>query len=62
LLQVIPYRIADQIFGYDNATKTFDGHSNKTGQMQLPGTYFYALDYTVGGIVKHKTGFLVLKY
>ena len=48
--------------GYDNATKTFDGHSNKTGQMQLPGTYFYSLDYTVKGIVKRKTGFLVLKY
>jgi hypothetical protein len=48
--------------GYDNATKVFDGHSNKTGQMQLPGTYFYSLDYTVKGIIKHKTGFLVLKY
>ena len=48
--------------GYDNSTKPFDGHSNKTGQMQLPGTYFYELDYTVKGISKHKTGFLVLKY
>jgi gliding motility-associated-like protein len=48
--------------GYDNANKVFDGHSNKTGAMQLPGTYFYALDYTVKGITKHKTGFLVLKY
>jgi gliding motility-associated-like protein len=48
--------------GYDNATKVFDGHSNKTGQMQLPGTYFYELDYTISGITKHKTGFLVLKY
>ena len=47
---------------YDNSTRVFDGHSNKTGQMQLPGTYFYALDYTVKGITKHKTGFLVLKY
>jgi len=48
--------------GYDNSTKVFDGHSNKTGQLQLPGTYFYQLDYTVNGIIKHKTGFLVLKY
>jgi hypothetical protein len=30
--------------------------------MQLPGTYFFALDYTVNGIIKHKTGFIVLKY
>jgi len=48
--------------GYDNASKVFDGHSNKNGQMQLPGTYFYSLEYTVNGIVKHKTGYLVLKY
>jgi len=48
--------------GYDNSSKAFDGHSNKNGQMQLPGTYFYQLDYTVKGIVKHKTGFIVLKY
>jgi len=30
--------------------------------MQLPGTYFYQLEYTVKGIIKYKTGFLVLKY
>jgi gliding motility-associated-like protein len=48
--------------GYDNASRLFDGHSNKNGAMQLPGTYFYELDYTVNGITKHKTGFLVLKY
>jgi len=48
--------------GYDNSSKVFDGRSNKTGQMQLPGTYFYRLDYTVGGVAKHKTGYLVLKY
>jgi gliding motility-associated-like protein len=48
--------------GYDNASKLFDGHSNKNGQMQLPGTYFYELDYTINGIIKHKTGFLILKY
>ena len=51
-----------QTSGYDNTTKTFDGHSNKNGQMQLPGTYFYELDYTVKGITKTKTGFIVLKY
>jgi len=48
--------------GYDNASKVFDGHSNKNGQMQLPGTYFYSLEYTVNGVAKHKTGYLVLKY
>ena len=51
-----------QAKGYDNATKAFDGHSNITGRMQLPGTYFYALDYTVNGITMRKTGFIVLKY
>ena len=51
-----------QASGYDNATKTFDGHSNKNCQMQLPGKYFYQSDYTVDGITKHKTGFLVLRY
>jgi len=48
--------------GYDNTSKVFDGHSNKNGKMQLPGTYFYSLEYTVGGIIRHKTGYLVLKY
>jgi len=47
---------------YDNSNKVFDGHSNKTGAMQLPGTYFYSLDYTVNGVAKRKTGFVVLKY
>jgi len=51
-----------QATGYDNSSKVFDGHSNKNGQMQLPGTYFYELDYTVKGISKTKTGFIVLKY
>ncbi|MFI5137328.1 MAG: cadherin-like beta sandwich domain-containing protein [Sphingobacteriales bacterium] len=48
--------------GYDNTSKVFDGHSNKTGAMQVPGTYFYALDYRVNGVARHKTGFIVLKY
>ena len=48
--------------GYDNRSKVFDGHSNKNGQLQLPGTYFYELDYVVKGVSNHKTGFIVLKY
>jgi len=48
--------------GYDNSTRVFDGHSSKNGSMQLPGTYFYSLDYTAKGVAKHKTGFIVLKY
>jgi len=47
---------------YDNSAKVFDGHSSKNGQMQLPGTYFYSLDYTDQGVIRHKTGFIVLKY
>ncbi|WP_295673187.1 cadherin-like beta sandwich domain-containing protein [uncultured Mucilaginibacter sp.] len=47
---------------YDNSTKVFDGHSNKTGVMQLAGTYFYALDYSINGAIKHKTGYIVIKY
>jgi len=48
--------------GYDNSARVFDGHSSKTGAKQLPGTYFYSLEYTVKGIAKRKTGFIVLKY
>jgi gliding motility-associated-like protein len=48
--------------GYDNSTRVFDGHSNVNGRMQTPGTYFYALDYNVNGVLKHKTGYIVLKY
>jgi len=51
-----------QTKGYDNSTRLFDGHSNLNGKMQLPGTYFYSLDYTIKGETKHKTGFIVLKY
>ena len=51
-----------QAGGYDNSSKVFDGHSSKNGQMQLPGTYFYQLDYVANGITRHKTGFIVLKY
>jgi len=51
-----------EVKGYDNIWKIFDGHSNKTGKMQSPGTYFYSLDYTSTGVTKHKTGFIILKY
>ncbi|MFI5137337.1 MAG: cadherin-like beta sandwich domain-containing protein [Sphingobacteriales bacterium] len=51
-----------QAQGYDNTSKVFDGHSTKTGAMQVPGTYFYALDYSVNGVIKHQTGFIILKY
>ncbi len=50
-----------QTTGYDNSSKVFDGHSNG-GKMQLPGTYFYSLDYIVNGESRHKTGYILLKY
>jgi gliding motility-associated-like protein len=48
--------------GYDNISKPFEGRSNKTGKMQQAGTYFYTLEYKVGGVTRRKTGFIVLKY
>ncbi|MDB4900960.1 MAG: beta-propeller fold lactonase family protein [Mucilaginibacter sp.] len=48
--------------GYDNSTRVFDGHSNKNGSMQLPGTYFYLLEYKVGKEKKHNSGFFIFKY
>jgi len=51
-----------QTKGYDNSSKLFDGHSNINGKMQLPGTYFYSLDYAVNGQNVHKTGYIILKY
>jgi len=48
--------------GYDNNSKIFDGHSNKDGKLQTPGTYFYSLEYTEKGVTKHKTGYIILKY
>jgi gliding motility-associated-like protein len=62
---VIINRSGELVFeakGYDNSTKVFDGHSNKTGKLQQPGTYFYSLEYKDGGVTKNKTGFIVLKY
>ncbi len=51
-----------QVKGYDNNSKTFDGHSSIDGKMQQPGTYFYSLDYTVNGKGRNKTGYIILKY
>ena len=51
-----------QASGYDNSKAVFDGHSSINGRMQAPGTYFYALDYNVSGVIKHRTGYIVLKY
>ena len=48
--------------GYDNNSRAFNGHSNKNGVMQVPGTYFYSLEYKVGNTTKHATGFIILKY
>jgi len=48
--------------GYNNSSRIFDGHSNKNGAMQQPGTYFYSLEYKAAGSTKYKTGFIVLKY
>jgi len=52
-----------QTKGYDNSSKMFDGHSSINGKMQLPGTYFYSLDYMAAdGEARHKTGYIILKY
>jgi len=48
--------------GYDNASRIFDGRSSKTRQLQLPGTYFYSLEYTSKGVIRHVTGYIILKY
>ncbi|WP_299590008.1 cadherin-like beta sandwich domain-containing protein [Mucilaginibacter sp.] len=50
-----------QAKGYDNTTKVFDGHASN-GKLQQAGTYFYSLDYKEGNDLKHKTGFIILKY
>ena len=48
--------------GYDNNTKTFDGHSSLTGARVPQGTYFYSFQYKVDGVLKNKTGYIILKY
>ncbi|RZJ19760.1 MAG: T9SS type B sorting domain-containing protein, partial [Acinetobacter sp.] len=47
--------------GYNNSTKVFDGHANN-GTMQLPGTYFYTLEFKDGQQTKRKTGYIIIKY
>lgn len=47
--------------GYDNQSNAFDGHNSK-GTMQLPGTYFYSIEYKKGTETKRKTGYIVVKY
>jgi gliding motility-associated-like protein len=47
---------------YNNVSQLFDGHSNKNGKLQLPGTYFYVLSYKAGDTMKQQTGYIVLKY
>ncbi|WP_158989123.1 RICIN domain-containing protein [Mucilaginibacter sp. L196] len=47
---------------YDNVTQVFNGHSSVNGRLQPQGTYYYQLQYTDKGVVKSKTGFIVLKY
>ncbi|WP_295672182.1 cadherin-like beta sandwich domain-containing protein, partial [uncultured Mucilaginibacter sp.] len=49
-------------YGYNNSAGIFDGHSNKNGTRQMSGTYFYEFEYKAAGIVKRKSGFLILKW
>jgi gliding motility-associated-like protein len=48
--------------GYGSNGNVFDGHSNKNGAMQKPGTYYYSLEYKDGKETKRKTGYIILKY
>jgi gliding motility-associated-like protein len=47
--------------GYDNSNRAFDGHSSINGKMQLPGSYFYLLEYRAGADVKRITGYIIIK-
>ncbi|TSD62275.1 hypothetical protein FFF34_019325 [Inquilinus sp. KBS0705] len=51
-----------EVSGYDNAGRSFDGHSGKTKAVQKPGTYFYVLEYKEEGEIKHIAGYFLLKY
>jgi len=51
-----------EVSGYDNVNKVFKGYSNITGKLQQPGTYFYLLQYSDGGISKTSSGYFVIKY
>ena len=47
---------------YDNKNVMFTGKA-KNGNNYLPaGTYFYIVDYYVGNVKNHNTGYFVLKY
>ena len=48
--------------GYGSNGNVFNGHSNKNGAMQKPGTYYYSLEYKDGNETKRKTGYIILKY
>jgi len=50
-----------QVSGYDNNSKVFNGRS-KTGRLLSPGTYFYQVEYHTGAELRHKTGYIVIKY
>ncbi|TSD66276.1 hypothetical protein FFF34_002410 [Inquilinus sp. KBS0705] len=47
---------------YDNLNKVYKGQSNTNGAKQQAGTYYYQLDYKDGSELKHKTGYIVIKY
>ena len=51
-----------ELSNYDNAGRSFDGHSNITGAMLKAGTYFYLIEINDGGALHRKTGFIVIKY
>ena len=51
-----------RVSGYDNINRVFDGHSMHTHAMQLPGTYFYLLEYQDNGVLKRKAGYFLIKY
>ncbi len=55
----------DRVFeatGYNNQSKTFDGRSIIDSKQQKPGTYYYRLEYKDNGVLKSKTGYIVIKY
>ncbi len=47
--------------GYNINGNVFDGHDNN-GTMQVPGTYYYILEYKKGKNKTRKTGYIILKY
>jgi gliding motility-associated-like protein len=46
---------------YGAKGNVFDGHANN-GTMQVPGTYYYILEYKKGKTKERKTGYIILKY